>query len=252
MRAIITTAARHRRQNAALGGSTPVTYLVYANRSRGNLLKGGLRLGRKVAGDQAKMQRADLGTIRACLNNQNSNRQEFGMRKMMTIGVLAFTAVAGPVFLHHVLQAQTSPSGAAAPQTTLLAAPSGRLDDALLEWPLLPAQQAYGKIDGRRLHRYVEEQAAISRKYRDQGHPKFWGRIIGSSADAESAEWLASKFKSLGMSDVRIQPLALDPQWFPQQWQVTVTGGGKTIALDSAARLQPRPPAASTPAGTGQ
>jgi hypothetical protein len=36
------------------------------------------------------------------------------------------------------------------------------------------------------------------------------------------------------MADVRIQPLELSPQWFPQQWQVTVTGGGKTITLDSA------------------
>src|SRR6185503_19953771 len=139
------------------------------------------------------------------------------MRKMMTIGVLAFTPIAGLVFINHVLQAQASSSSAAAPQRTLLSRPSGGLDDALIEWPLLPSQQAYGKIDGRRLHQYVDEQAAISRKYRDQGHPKFWGRIIGSSADAESAGWLANKFKSLGMSDVRIQPLPLDPQWFPQQ-----------------------------------
>ena len=168
------------------------------------------------------------------------------MRKMMTIGVLAFTPIAGLVFINHVLQAQASSSSAAAPQRTLLSGPSGGLDDALLEWPLLPSQQAYGKIDGRRLHQYVEEQTAISRKYRDQGHPKFWGRIIGSSADAESAEWLANKFKSLGMSDVRIQPLPLDPQWFPQQWQVTVSGGGKTIALDSA---QPDYRAAALPSG---
>jgi hypothetical protein len=40
---------------AALDGSVPVTYLVYANRSRGDLLKGGFGgLKRKVAGDQAK------------------------------------------------------------------------------------------------------------------------------------------------------------------------------------------------------
>lgn len=156
------------------------------------------------------------------------------MRKTMTIGVLTFTAAAGFLYHGRATRAQAQPSSAAAPQTTLLAVPSGRLDDALLEWPLQPGQQAYGKIDGKRLHRLVEEQAAISRRYRDQGHPKFWGRIIGSSADAESAEWLASKFKSIGMTDVRIQPLPLDPQWFPQRWQVTVTGGGKTITLDSA------------------
>jgi hypothetical protein len=117
---------------------------------------------------------------------------------------------------------------------TALAAPSAKLEDALLEWPLSAANQAYGKIDGRHLDQYVEEQAAMSRRYRDQGHPKFWGRIIGSSADAENAEWLAAKFKSAGLSDVRIQPLDLPPQWFPQRWDVTVTGGGKTIPLESA------------------
>ena len=66
------------------------------------------------------------------------------------------------------------------------AAPTSTLDAALLEWPLPPGEQAYGRIDGKQLHRYVDEQAAISRRYRDQGHPKFWGRIIGSSADAEN------------------------------------------------------------------
>src|SRR5207253_6387612 len=151
--------------------------------------------------------------------------QETGMRKMMT-GVLALAAVV----------AVMSVRGTA----------TQKLDDALLEGPLPPGDQAYSKIDGKHLHQYVEEQAAISRRYRDQGHPKFWGRIIGTSADAESAEWLVNKFKSFGMSDVRIQPLDLSPQWFPQKWDVTVTGGGKTIALVSA---QPDYRAAALPPG---
>ena len=108
------------------------------------------------------------------------------------------------------------------------------------------AVEAYGRIDDKHLHGYVDEQATISRRYRDQGHPRFWGRIIGSSADAESAEWLANTFRSLGMSEVRIQPLPLGPQWFPQKWDVTVTGGGKTITLDSA---QPDYRAAALPPG---
>ena len=151
------------------------------------------------------------------------------MRKMM-MGVLALVAVAGVMSVR---------SRATQPQTASSA-------DALLEWPLPPGEQAYSKIDGKHLHRYVEEQAAISRRYRDQGHPKFWGRIIGSSADAESAEWLANKFKSIGMSDVHIQPLDLSPQWFPQRWDLMVTGGGKTLTLDSA---QPDYRAAALPPG---
>src|SRR5689334_22093748 len=65
------------------------------------------------------------------------------------------------------------------------------LDAAFLQWPLPPLAQAYGDIDGRHLHAYVVEQAAISRRYRDRGHPQFWGRITGTSGDTESAEWLA-------------------------------------------------------------
>ena len=168
------------------------------------------------------------------------------MRNTM-IGLLAVTMAASAASLDsRAIRAQALPSGAAAPPTTPLAVPSGKLDDALLEWPLPPGEQALSTIDGRRLHQLVEEQAAISRRYRDQGHPKFWGRIIGTSADAENAQWLASKFNAFGLTDVYIQPLDLSPQWFPQRWEVTVTGGGKSIMLDSA---QPDYRAAALPPG---
>ncbi|HJS73542.1 MAG TPA: M28 family peptidase, partial [Vicinamibacteria bacterium] len=88
--------------------------------------------------------------------------------------------------------------------------------------------------------------AQISRRYRDAGHPKFWGRIIGTSSDAESAEWLAARFREAGLSDVRIQPLDLAPQWMPQSWEVSVTSAGKTIVLDSA---QPNYGSVATPPG---
>src|SRR2546426_7990824 len=76
----------------------------------------------------------------------------------------------------------------------------------------------------------------ISRRYRDQGHPLSWGRPIGSSADAESAQWLAAKFKQIGLSDVRIQELPIPtPVWEPvQPWDVTASAGGKTLRLTSA------------------
>jgi hypothetical protein len=90
------------------------------------------------------------------------------------------------------------------------------LDDALLRWPILPGNERYAAIDGKAMHKYVVEQAVISRRYRDRGHPKFWGRITGTSGDAESAAWLADKFKTLGLSDVRLQPLDLEPQWMPK------------------------------------
>jgi len=134
------------------------------------------------------------------------------------------------------------PSGAVTPRAEIYPT----LDDAFLRWPLPPGAERYGAIDGKRMHKDVVEQAQISRRYRDAGHPKFWGRITGTSSDAESARWLAAKFKAAGLSDVRIQPLDLEPQWMPQTWEVVVTGVGKTIRIESA---QPFYGANALPAG---
>ncbi len=108
------------------------------------------------------------------------------------------------------------------------------VQDAFLRWPLPPGAEAYTAINGKHLHQYVVEQAAISRRYRDRENPQFWGRITGTSSDAESAEWLVVKFQEIGLSDVRSQPLDLEPQWMPQSWAVSVSGGGETIELESA------------------
>ena len=120
------------------------------------------------------------------------------------------------------------------------------LDDAFLRWPLPAGDERYRAIDGKRMHSDVVEQARISLRYRDNGHPKFWGRITGTSSDAESAAWLAAKFKAAGLSDVRVQPLDLEPQWMPQTWDVVVAGAGKTVRLESA---QPFYGANALPAG---
>jgi hypothetical protein len=112
--------------------------------------------------------------------------------------------------------------------------PQSRIDEALIPFPLPAGEEAYASIDGREMYGYVVELAEISRRYRDNGHPKYWGRIIGSSADQETAEWLAGNFKRLGLSEVRIQPLDLPPQWMPQSYEATIASGGKTIKLSSA------------------
>ena len=135
----------------------------------------------------------------------------------------------------------TPVAGAVTPRAELYS-----LEDALLRWPLPAGETRFAAIDGKRMHRDVVEQAQIARRYRDQGHPKFWGRIIGASSDKESADWLASKFKATGLSDVRIQPFDLEPQWRPQTWDVVATGGGKTIRVGSA---QPHYGAVALPAG---
>jgi hypothetical protein len=144
------------------------------------------------------------------------------------------------------LSAQGATAAPAAPVRAQGPAPAlYKLEDAFLRWPLPQDDKAYGAIDGKHLHQYVSDQTAISRRYRDQGHPQFWGRIIGSSADEEDRGWLLEKFKAIGLSDVHDQPFDLAPQWMPQSWEITAAGGGKTIRLDAAQ------PAYGTPGTTG-
>lgn len=109
-----------------------------------------------------------------------------------------------------------------------------RIDASLIEFPLPQGEQAYGSIDGRKLHRYVVELAQIALRYRDAGHPQFWGRLIGTASELETDRWLAGKFKALGLSDVRIQKLDLPPQWMPQSWSVSMSGAGNNLRLTSA------------------
>ena len=111
-------------------------------------------------------------------------------------------------------------------------------------WRLAPSDQQYASIDGQRLKEYVEELCALSRRYRDSGH-QFWGRIIGTEADAENAQWMLAKFRQIGLADVHEQPLDLPPQWMPQSWSVVASANGKTLRLDTA---QPTYLAVGTPA----
>ena len=111
-------------------------------------------------------------------------------------------------------------------------------------WRLAPSEQQYAAINGQHLKQYVEELCAISRRYRDQGH-QFWGRITGTAADEENAQWMLAKFRQIGLSDVHAQSLDLPPQWMPQSWSVVASADGKTLQLDTA---QPTYLAVGTPA----
>jgi Peptidase family M28 len=108
------------------------------------------------------------------------------------------------------------------------------LDESYLRWNIAPPDQIYSSIDGRTLKSYVEDQTAISRRYRDNGHPQFWGRIAGTEADEENAQWLLAKFKKIGLADVRQQSFDLPPQWMPQSWNVSISSAEKTLALTTA------------------
>jgi hypothetical protein len=126
-----------------------------------------------------------------------------------------------------------APSQPPAPRSQEPMKPLYVLEDSYLKWRLLPAEQPYAAIDGKHLKEYVGDQTAVSRRYRDSGH-QFWGRIIGTEADAENAQWLLGKFRNAGLADVHEQSFDLPPQWMPQSWNVSAAAGGKTLELQTA------------------
>lgn len=56
----------------------------------------------------------------------------------------------------------------------------------------------YASIDGERMKRLVEEQAEIARRYRAAGN-QYWGRIIGTSGDHETADWMMDQLRQSGV-----------------------------------------------------
>jgi hypothetical protein len=129
---------------------------------------------------------------------------------------------------------QTAQPGATARGRATPPTPVFTLEDNFLQWRLLPHEKAYEAIDGRQLLQYVQDLSAVSRRYRDAGHQQFWGRIIGTSADQEDAEWLMHKMTQIGLTDVHVEPIDLAPQWFPQSWELTATSADKSLRLQTA------------------
>ena len=111
--------------------------------------------------------------------------------------ILAILSIlfAGAALLVQLTSAQTptpSPRSVISQSLTPPAFPQQRVDEALIEFPLAPGQERFRSIDGKKMHTYVVKLAEIARKYRDTVNAKFWGRITGTSADHETAEWVAA------------------------------------------------------------
>jgi hypothetical protein len=96
-----------------------------------------------------------------------------------------------------------------------------------------PGNEAYASIDGERMKRLVEQQAEIARRYRQAGN-QFWGRIIGTSADRETANWMMGQLRQSGVENVRLDSIELPSQWLPQSWKLTVESDNKAVELTSA------------------
>src|SRR4029453_203930 len=118
-------------------------------------------------------------------------------------------------------------------------------DSPSIRLPLPASEQAYGRIEGARLKQFVNEITGVSRKSRDDGE-KYWGRIAGTKYDDMIEGWVEQKFKAAGLQNVNRQFFTLTPQFFPTNWSLSATGGGKTISFST---VRPAGPATTPAAG---
>src|ERR671919_206119 len=96
------------------------------------------------------------------------------------------------------------------------------LDSSYIRLPLPASEQAYGRLDGKRIKQFVNEVTGVSRKSRDDGE-RYWGRIAGTKYDDMIEAWTEQKFKEFGLQNVNRQYFTLAPQFFPTDWKLTAT-----------------------------
>jgi peptidase M28-like protein len=142
------------------------------------------------------------------------------------------------------------PGGSDAQNNPPQRAPKGKLSSVPaehLDWPLPPGiDKSFDSIDANKLHRYVQELAAISIRDRDRGN-QFWGRIAGMPSGTESQNWIKEKFKEIGVPyDTVTIP---SPSDFPKSWGIDVSSNGKSIHLKSAFPLIDFPETTSSAKG---
>ena len=106
------------------------------------------------------------------------------------------------------------------------------IEASYIRMPLPPGEERYGRLDGARMKQFVNEITRISRQSRDDGN-RYWGRIAGTRYTEITARLVAERFREFGLQDVHLQPIELQPQWFPTDWDFSATGGGKTLTFES-------------------
>ena len=94
-----------------------------------------------------------------------------------------------------------------------------------------------------------------SRATKEFGSGQMWGRVSGFTSGAKTISWAADQFRNAGISDVKIQPINVDPAtsfWVPLSWEVRILGdpafgpGSNDVVLESALPLSP----SDIPSGT--
>lgn len=96
-------------------------------------------------------------------------------------------------------------------------------------YPLKPGQEAYGDVDGYRIKEDIKKLTAFSLMSLDAGE-LYWGRIPGSRYHQMGLDYMAAEYATLGL-DVRRQPVALPPLWYPTRLSASYRTRAKSGAL---------------------
>src|SRR5688572_16847625 len=90
--------------------------------------------------------------------------------------------------------------------------------------------------------------AKESRSTREIGSGQMWGRVTGLPSGTKGVTWSADQFRKAGIPDVKIQPIAMEPNarfWFPLSWEIRLLEdaafgpGTADVVLESAIPLSP-------------
>ena len=98
-----------------------------------------------------------------------------------------------------------------------------------------PGDDRYADLRGDEIHRDLASLTEFSLQSQRTGAP-IWGRVMGSAAERNAAEWVRDRFRELGLEEVELAPVPLAPQWTLREVGLTLlTGNGDdSVPLVSA------------------
>ncbi len=114
-----------------------------------------------------------------------------------------------------------------------------RPDIAPLSLRLQDGDDPYTSVRGADVYAFVQDIVDLTRASRRPGS-QYWGRIAGSDAERQTAEYVGRKLREFGLDDVRTEAVVGGNQWWPVSWRVTLLGdaaygpGTDNLILESA------------------
>ncbi|MBW2271465.1 MAG: M28 family peptidase [Deltaproteobacteria bacterium] len=98
-----------------------------------------------------------------------------------------------------------------------------------------PGDGRYADLRGEEIHRDLARLTEFSLESRRSGQP-IWGRVMGTPAERRAAEWVRDRFRALGLEQVELTPVPLEPQWTLREVGLTLRAGegDSSVPLASA------------------